>query len=514
MPPKKHNSLNPAPGNMVDSQSEVDEYGPYDQEAGERTSLIPRSDEIRNGGESDVCRQTSNVRSAYTVTIAIGAVIMLANFSSVITMAPRLAIFEDVICRQFYSDRTDIAGAPDCKIEPVQSEVAFVNGWEKTLSLLPGLALSIPYGALADRFGRSKVLTLAFCGVIMNESWVAIVCAWPQIFPIRAVLFSGVFTLVGGGPTTVVSMTFAIISDACRADQRTTAFSMLQVGFLLSELISTPLGAAFIAVNPWIPIVTAIATRIAFTLVLFAGSVRYGNAERLKKKSPTNDIDESSPAASPLPNDTGAQYRYGAVAWITKDVALVLLAFFCVMVNREASDLLLQYSSIKVHWNYAKASYLVSVRAAINIVVLFALIPGVTRYFKKRRVSSPRIDQYITVASGVLLALGSVLIFAAETPAALVFGQVVTAFGFSFTVTARSFVTTLVDARYMGVLSTTVTIASHCALAFGGPFLAWTFKVGLGLGHAWFGMPFLVEGILFALGTVLVLLAAAPAIIS
>ncbi|KAI0192750.1 MFS multidrug transporter [Xylaria flabelliformis] len=503
MPPKKHNGLDPA------LASEVDEYGPYDREVDERTSLIQRSDEIRDG--SDVCRQSSNARSAYAVTIAVSAVLMLANFSSVITMAPRLAIFEDVICTQFYADRTDIAGAPDCKIEPVQSEVAFINGWEKTLSLLPGLALSIPYGALADRFGRSKVLTLAFCGVIMNESWVAIVCAWPQVFPIRAVLFSGVFTLVGGGPTTVVSMAFAIISDACRADQRTTAFSMLQVGFLLSELISTPLGAAFIAVNPWIPIVIAIATRIIFTLVLFAASVRYGNAERLTKKS---HIDESSSPASPISTETGSQRRYGAVSWITKDVALVLFAFFCVLVNREASDLLLQYSSVKIHWNYAKASYLVSVRAAINLAVLFALIPVVSRYFKKRGLSSPLIDQYITVASGVLLALGSVLIFAAETPVALIFGQVVAAFGFSFTVTARSFVTTLVDARYMGVLSTAVTIASHGALAVGGPFLAWTFKVGLRLGYAWFGMPFLVEGILFALGTVLVLLAAAPAIVS
>ncbi|KAI1745725.1 major facilitator superfamily domain-containing protein [Xylaria scruposa] len=504
MPPKKHNGLDPAPGRA----SEVDEYGPYDREVDERTSLIPRSDEIRDG--SDVCRQPSKTQSAYAVTIAISAMLMLANFSSVITIAPRLAIFEDVICRQYYGDRTDIAGAPDCKIGPVQSEVAFINGWEKTLSLLPGLALSIPYGALADRFGRSKVLTLAFCGVIMNESWVAIVCAWPQVFPIRAALFSGVFTLVGGGPTTVVSMAFAIISDACRADQRTTAFSMLQVGFLLSELISTPLGAAFIAVNPWIPIVTAIATRIVFTLVLFAASVRYGDAERLTKKSPTNDVDESSP----LSNETGAQRRYGAISWITKDVALVLFAFFCVLVNREASDLLLQYSSIKVHWDYAKASYLVSVRAAINIVVLFALIPGVTRFFRKKEVSSPLIDQYITVASGVLLAVGSVMIFAAETPAALISGQVVAAFGFSFSVTARSFVTTLVDPRYMGVLSTAVTIASHGALAVGGPFLAWTFKVGLGLGYAWFGMPFLVEGILFALGTVLMLLANAPAIVS
>lgn len=38
------------------------------------------------------------------------------------------------------------------------------------------LLVSIPYGALADRIGRKKVLILALTGCLLCDTWVAIVC--------------------------------------------------------------------------------------------------------------------------------------------------------------------------------------------------------------------------------------------------------------------------------------------------------------------------------------------------
>lgn len=69
---------------------------------------------------------------------------------------------------------------------------------------------------------------------------------------------------------------------------------------------------------------------------------------------------------------------------------------------------------------------------------------------------------------------------------------------------------TLASSRYLGVLSMSVGIASHGAIAVGGPLLAWTFKAGLDLGGVWIGMPFLVDAGFFAAGTLAVLCATAP----
>ncbi|KAI1163010.1 major facilitator superfamily domain-containing protein [Nemania serpens] len=500
------NNSDPAHDRIVDEAPENDRLD--DREATEQASLLPKSDRpLSNQDETDDGNQFST-RSAFTVTIAISVLLMLAESTNLIALAPRMAIFEDIICRQYYGD---IAGVVDCKIEPVQSELARINGWKRTFTMVPGLVLSIPYGFLADRIGRSKVLSLALCGVLLNEIWTTIVCALPQVFPLRAVWFSGVFTIVGGGPATVVSMCYAIISDACRPHQRTTAFSLIYAGFLISDMISAPLGAAFIALNPWIPVLSAIGVRLGFTLITIGTTIKYRNLEQLKDL-PTND--QYSPTGS-LSARTKLRDRVsrviadlgGVTMWITKDVILLLIAFFLSQISRESSDILLQYSSVKFQWDYAKASYLITLRAGISIFVLFALIPITSGFFRRKGMPSSQVDKYITIASGTLLAFGSALIFFSSSPTSLVFGQAVTALGFAFTVTARSFLTTLASSRYMGLLSISITIASHGAIAVGGPFLAWTFHAGLDLGNIWIGMPFLVEAILFTLGTVAVVCA-------
>ena len=214
---------------------------PYDREVAERAPLLSRSDRGRSNQDESDDEDHFSTRSAFAVTIAISVLLMMADICNDIVMAPRMVIFEDIICRNHYAG---IAGVADCKIEPVQSELARINGWKRTFTMIPGmrnffffscfngvacglanasgigLALSIPYGALADRIGRSKVLSLALCGVLLNETWTAIVCAMPQVFPLRAIWLSGILTILGGGPSTVVSMCYAIIGDACRPDQR------------------------------------------------------------------------------------------------------------------------------------------------------------------------------------------------------------------------------------------------------------------------------------------------------
>ncbi|KAL2867573.1 MFS transporter [Aspergillus lucknowensis] len=419
---------------------------PPSREASDREPLLPQSDRGRNRDQA-----RPSTRSAFAVTIAISVLLMLADICNDITLAPRMVIFEDIICRDYY---TDIAGVTDCKIEPVQSELARINGWKRTFTMIPGLVLSIPYGALADRIGRSKVLSLALCGVLLNECWTAVVSAVPQVFPLRAVWLSGVFTLFGGGPSTVVSMCYAIIADACLPHQRTTAFSLIYAGFLISEIVSIPLGAALIPLNPWIPVLGAIGLRLLFTLSTIAVTVKYHKHGRHKDALTDDQSLQSTSSSSPQTN--------------------------------------------------LPASYLIALRAVANMLVLFVIIPSISRTLRRNGIPSPRIDQWITITSGAVLVLGSLLIFLSPSPSYLVLGQIVTALGFAFTVTARSFLTTLAPTRYMGLLSTSISVASHGAIVVGGPFLAWVFQAGLDMGDVWIGLPFLVNAVLFTLGTIAV----------
>ncbi len=173
------------------------------------------------------------------VTLAVGALLMMGDIAYSVAIAPRIVIFEEVICRQYYAKLQTGADGLDCKIEPIQSELALINGWKDTLSLIPGeqdfsetwpiallnangigLILSIPYAALATRIGSNVVLNMALVGMLLNEVWVAVVSAMPQVFPLRVIWLAGIFTIIGGGRVAVISICHAKLGNACLPHQR------------------------------------------------------------------------------------------------------------------------------------------------------------------------------------------------------------------------------------------------------------------------------------------------------
>ena len=55
------------------------------------------------------------------------------------TVAPQMMIFEKIICRDYYAEWQTGAGSSNaCKIEPIQSELATINGWWGTFETIPG----------------------------------------------------------------------------------------------------------------------------------------------------------------------------------------------------------------------------------------------------------------------------------------------------------------------------------------------------------------------------------------
>ncbi|OQD60699.1 hypothetical protein PENPOL_c021G03643 [Penicillium polonicum] len=481
----------------------------------ESVPILHTSDEsIRDGGDK---YQHNRLPSAFAVTIVTSVLIMIVDIVASVPVAPRMVIFEDIICRNYYAAAQDSEGLSNCKIEPIQSELALINGWKDTFETIPGLLVSIPFGSLADRIGRKKVLMLALVGCLLSDTWVATVCLFPQIFPIRMVWLSGLWQLIGGGGAVVMSLCFTLIGDVCSPEQRTTAFSQIHAAVLLSELISVPLGSSLISVNPWIPVIGALAAMAVTIAVALIFTPNLAPSHKVQQSLEDIDIHLSQDELSPLStkirdrlNQSMAKW-VDASQWISKDICLIFLAFFVFETSRQVTGVLLQYSSVKFNWEYAKASYLISLRAGVNLLVLVTMIPALTRLFcNKWRCRQVQADKYITLISGMSLVVGCIFIFLAESSFILILGQILFAIGFAFTVTARSLLTAMVDQHHLGLVFTSVTAVTYAGLIAGGPLLATAFQWGLSLGRFWVGMPFLVTAILFSLATFAVFAARAP----
>ena len=170
------------------------------------------------------------------ILVATSTLILLADFGFYLSAAPQTAIFERIICHKYYPDLNTTAivdsggeSASICKSEAVQSELALVNGWKDTFDMIPsmlvamfktfpvrldgtdlvynspGILLAVPYGVLADRWGRKPVILLGIVGTVLGEIWLRVVCEfgsmqlqrWNQIADSRCQATSPVFFLYG-----------------------------------------------------------------------------------------------------------------------------------------------------------------------------------------------------------------------------------------------------------------------------------------------------------------------------
>ncbi|KAL9112668.1 MAG: hypothetical protein Q9187_007728, partial [Circinaria calcarea] len=138
--------------------------------------------------------------------------------------------------------------------------------------------------------------------------------------------------------------------------------------------------------------------------------------------------------------------------WMKRNVPVLLIvsSFFVAGLGKQVVSVLLQYASKKFHWTYAKAAYLIPLRSGVSLLVLGALIPGLSYLFEKKLQMDIAVkDKRLTQISAMFLVLGCTTTFLASTPITIISGQVLFALGFAFVVTARSLVTSLVEQKHL-----------------------------------------------------------------
>lgn len=158
------------------------------------------------------------------VLIVVCIVFLLSDIANFLNLPPQTVIFEDIICKDYYTRNPSAAASllheERCKVEAVQSQLAILQGYQETFEQLPGIVFGIAYGLLADRIGRRPVLLLCLLGSLLAGLWVKAVCWWPHIFPIEMVWLSSPIQIIGGGGQVVSSILFVMVADSSSKEKR------------------------------------------------------------------------------------------------------------------------------------------------------------------------------------------------------------------------------------------------------------------------------------------------------
>lgn len=299
------------------------------------------------------------------VLIAAGVSLIL-NASANIAFVPTTTILQDIICDKYYA-RAHIENpmaVRGCTVGPVQSEVAFINGWKESFDTLPSILVAVPWGAVADRIGRKFVLLLAILGCFLNDAWLRLVFWFPHVFPLRTVWLGGLWQLVGGGAVTMSSVTWVLVADACPSDQRTVAFSVVTAASILSQLAFVPIGGVLADhIDPWLPM------WISSGAMILAWCIAFAVVPETLPEDKRNGAGEL--AALLGQGDNGAKrsllahiegYLASAVAvcrWAAGNprIVLVLFCFFLFHFGEQSGGtLFLQYAQKRLGWTLGKVS--------------------------------------------------------------------------------------------------------------------------------------------------------------
>lgn len=317
-----------------------------------RAPLLPESSQDDGNqfqSESEaVAYQRRVLRTCFATAI-------LIDCGALFLHTPQTSILEDIICRRHYKS---LPGQHDCTVGPVQAELASVDQLFNTFSRLPGLIVAVPFGIMADRFGRRPVLLLCILGALLQDIASKSILWRPDLFPPRLIWLSPAGTFVGGGEAVASFMVYLVVADVSPPAQRANIFFLLTACGLLGEVIGTPLSAFLLSKDPWIPycLYTALTILGGIIPMLFLPETLPPPPPAVGDSSSISSVTDetATPAAAGIaasPN-FGILLRFEPLAH--RNVLAVLLSFLVSSLGRQSTSFLLQYIRQRFNWHYDK----------------------------------------------------------------------------------------------------------------------------------------------------------------
>lgn len=459
-------------------------------------------------------------RKALVIAIVLVTVFFI-ELAVVILQAPSNALMEDIICREFLSlapststwnPLAALQGDPRCKVPEVQGRLAMMRGWQSAFDILPSMLCAVPYGLLADRVGRKPVMILAFAGLLLQIFWqiAVLVLSSNGIVPLWTIYLSSLWTFIGAFSCIGPAMVFTTLGDIAEPAERVAVFFQLNVAFMVGELVGGPLAGALMAIaGPWMPLaVSVVSSLISFALITFV-------PETLDRAIIDHQaIGRSSQSSSPPLQSTLASARilvaasfrelWTFIAANTNLMVLMLPMIFFVL-GRTVQDALLQYATKRYDLSWSSATYLVSVRSIVNIVLFVAVFPYASHVLTKTfRMPAKSKDLLMARWTGAVGAAGAFFIALSTGPILFAFSLVFFAFGSGFSSVLRSLLSTLVEQRHLAIVNSLVSYFDLVGALVAGPVLSKALSVGIEIGGFWVGLPFFTAGISLSLSTGLV----------
>ncbi|MCJ1286766.1 hypothetical protein MMC26_006112 [Xylographa opegraphella] len=459
-----------------------------------------------------------NSTSRNRVLLTAYLIIICIMFGDYMQQSPRIQVYESVLCCNYYSTVDNrLMQSRDCKVKAVQQELATLRGVERLTELLPTV-LAIPYGIVAKKYGHQTILTLACVGLALAQTWTLLICWFSESLPIRLIWAQWVWQLIGGGSTVLSTMFFLVLTDMTPAKSRTIMFFRLHAALMVAGILGPITASVLMGYNVWLPWVLGVVLIFVsafFTLLL---------PNRKDEPDPQDDmngdrgiVDQEN--GNIMATRKGISMKERLIAalqnlkatsnFLTANVQILLLLVMTGLSNlgnESLALLLLIYVPERYHWTFAKAGYLWSLGAGVQLFLLIILLPFAGYVLSERlNFSSHDKDRTLMLLSCAVMGTGALCLGLAPEIGLAVIGIILMSFGAGLHALVRSLVTLHTSSNNISVVYSAMSMVTTVTAALAGPLFNETYSAGLQLGKMWHGLPFFIAAGLVALDFVLTL---------
>ena len=450
----------------------------------------------------------SSTRPRYYVLGLILGIVFVTDLANSVSKAPLMRVFESIICQNHFAlvdpNLTSSNGFVEerhCKAAPVQEELALLRGWQDFFDYLPGLFLAIPFGMLADKYGRKWLSVLNVASIWLRMGWICFICAFPHAFPIRLIWLQSALGILGGGSLVASALFMVIMTDVTPESHRANVFFYAHAALCATEFFGPPLGSVLMNRDPWVALRVSILL-LALAIPLALALPETLNESRIDSYSLQNRLSLSRPSEATVVSKIMSHLPSLGFLLADHRILFVLLTSISFIFGQACANLVLQYTSRRYGWSLSQAAYLSSVRAAIMIVVLLGLLPLASNYLLNRRsFTSLKKDVLLLRVSFTFVAIGLLVEGLAPNIPLFVAGCCLATIGMGATALVRSLLSTLVQQDEVGRLFAVMSVIWTAAMLLASPVVATLFVEGVEIGGIWSGLPFLFSGLLFAMAT-------------
>ena len=170
---------------------------------------------------------------------------------------PKVNLILSLICREYFADRQlhdpdftflpiDLnEDNPQCRIKEVQARVSMFTLACSLISGLLSAVIAPKLGALSDRYGRKRILSITTCGMLLGEIITIMAANYPETFNVNFILLGYGFDGLCGSFIASMAISHSYAADCTPPDKRNVVFGYFH-GCLFTGVALGPLLAGYI----------------------------------------------------------------------------------------------------------------------------------------------------------------------------------------------------------------------------------------------------------------------------